>query len=283
MSRSIAQKMGIALALIALCSQALNAQLASRKLEATDSYNLKQPIIFSDDFRGDLQKWEISIDALYLPEQRPLSSPLVKIVPADDGIPGKTAVRFEVPGLPGTFRSELALPAEEGLHDRWYAERVMVPTVPTDEAGYIVMQWHAVMGEAALTSRNFPNLAIWIDGDEWTLRRAFGTPLNIKRDAKCLPVRAEAGKWTDWVIHAKWSKGPDGEIQVWQNGTLVWDIKGPNSYSELAKDYTPYLKTGIYRSSRKETKTSEDPTVVYVGDVKIGREDATYKMVAPSH
>jgi hypothetical protein len=282
MSKVITLKMGLVIALFVL-TPSVYSQLASRKLEAADSYDTKRPIIFSDDFKGDLQKWELSIDALYTPESRPLSSPLVKIVPADDGIPGKMAVRFEVPGTPGTFRSEVALPAEQGLHDRWYAERVMVPTVPTDEAGYIVMQWHAVMGEAALTSRNFPNLAIWIDGDEWTIRRAVGTPLNIKRDVKPLHTFAEPGKWTDWVVHANWSKGPDGEIQIWQNGVLVWDVKGPNCYSELATDYTPYLKTGIYRPTRKETKNSEEPTVVYVSDVKIGGADATYKMVAPRH
>jgi len=236
------------------------------------------------DFRGDLHKWELSIDALYLPEQRPLSTPLVKIVPADD-TPGETAVRFEVPGLPGTFRSEIALPSDDGLQERWYGERIKIAKVPAPSPGYLVLQWHAVMGDAAKTSRGFPPLEISVNGNKWMIRRAFGSPITgeTKRDTKLLPGVVQEGKWTDWVVHAKWSKGDDGEIQIWQNGTLVWDVKGPNCYSGLAVERTPYMKTGIYRPTRKESKTSEDPTVVYVTDVKIGGPDATYQMVAPSH
>jgi hypothetical protein len=283
MSKRIALNIGLALTFLALCVHGI-AQFASRKLEAADSYNLKQPVIFSDDFTHDLHKWEISIDALYLPEQRPLSSPLVKIVPADD-TPAKAAVRFEVPGLPGTFRSEIALPSDYGFKERWYGERIKIAKVPAPNPGYLVLQWHAVMGDAAKTSRGFPDLELSISGDQWTIRRAFGSPLTgqTKRDVKVIPGRVEAGVWTDWVVHAKWSKGDDGEIQVWQNGTLVWDVKGPNCYSDLAVERTPYLKTGIYRPTRKDSKTPEDPTVVYVADVKIGGPDATYKMVAPSH
>jgi len=178
-----------------------------------------------------------------------------------------------VPGLPGTFRSEIALPSDDGLQERWYGERIKIAKVPAPSPGYLVLQWHAVMGDAAKTSRGFPPLEISVNGNKWMIRRAFGSPITgeTKRE------------WTDWVVHAKWSKGDDGEIQIWQNGTLVWDVKGPNCYSGLAVERTPYMKTGIYRPTRKESKTSEDPTVVYVTDVKIGGPDATYQMVAPSH
>lgn len=272
-----------ALACMITATADLPAQIASRKLEASESYNLKKPIIFSDDFSGDLRKWELSIDALYQPEQRPLSTPLVKIVPTS--MPGVNAVRFEVPGLPGTFRSEIALPSDYGLQERWYSERIKIMKSPAPSPGYLVLQWHAVMGEAAKTSRGFPPLEISVNGDRWMVNRAYGSPVTgqTKRDRKQIPGTVEAGKWTDWVIHAKWSKSDDGEIQIWKDGTLVWDVKGQNCYSDLAVERTPYLKTGIYRPTRKGSETSEDPTVVEVSDVKIGGPDATYEMVAPKH
>jgi hypothetical protein len=153
---------------------------------------------------------------------------------------------------------------------------------PSDDNGYIVMQWHAVQGPATPGIANYPNLAIWIQGDRWVVRRAFGSPIAVKREKKTLNEEPKAHVWTAFVLHAKWSKQQDGEIQLWQNGKLVWDVKGTNLYTDHATDVTPYLKTGIYRPSRKGTTTTEPPTIVYVADVKIGSAAASYATVAPS-
>ncbi len=70
------------------------------------------------------------------------------------------------------------------------------------------------------------------------------------------------------------------------------EYKGPNVYGTIGEEYTPYLKTGIYRPEwnlsspeRQERFDNEKPVatnkVIYVTDVKIGSEKANYEDVAP--
>ena len=94
-----------------------------------------------------------------------------------------------------------------------------------------------------------------------------------------------------WVIHAKWSPGKNGLVRIWKDEDLVLDQKGPNVYGTIGKEYTPYLKTGIYHpewhlnsDARKKRYEAETPGVTkkeaYVAKVVVGREDATYEMMA---
>jgi Polysaccharide lyase len=254
-----------------------NAQYASRVLKPADVFDTSKRVIYQDDFRGDFRKWTLSIDALYDPAARPLISDRVtsEAVP---GLSGRLAAKFTLPGTPGAFRSELAIPAEEGLQERWYGARIAVDQI-TDQAGYIVLQWHAVMGKDKV-NRNFPNLAIHQKGDKWVVARAWGTPANIQRATTELPGSVAPDTLTNWVIHAKWATDTQGLIEIWKDGELVYQQKGQNAYN-LSVDRTPYLKTGIYRPSRKDSTTAESPIVVRVSDVRIGRADAGYLEVSP--
>ena len=94
------------------------------------------------------------------------------------------------------------------------------------------------------------------------------------------------------MIHAKWSPHEDGLLRVWKDGKLVADLKGPNTYGTIGVEYTPYLKTGIYRPEwnvekpgareRFEAeKPASTPKVVYVTDLKVGDARATYQDIAP--
>jgi len=254
-----------------------NAQYASRQLKPSDVFDTTKKIIYQDDFRGDFRKWTLSIDALYDPAARPLTSDRVTRE-AMAGLPGRLPVKFHLPGTPGTFRSELALPAEEGLQERWYGARIAVDQI-TDKAGYIVLQWHAVMGKDKV-NRNFPNLAIHQKDDKWVVARAWGTPANIQRSSTELPGSVVPGTLTNWVIHTKWATDSSGIVEIWKDDTLVYQQKGQNAYN-LSVDRTPYLKTGIYRPARKDSTTSEAPIVVRVSDMRIGRSDAGYGEVSP--
>ncbi|MBV8271583.1 MAG: polysaccharide lyase [Cupriavidus sp.] len=254
-----------------------SAEYASQKLRPGDVFDTKNKLIYRDDFRGDFRKWTLSIDAQYDPESRPITSDRVT-KEAAPGLTDRLAVKFLLPGTPGSFRSELAIPAEEGLQERWYGVRMSVDQT-TDAAGYIVLQWHAVMGNDKV-DRNFPNLAIQQKRDRWVVARAWGQPDNIQRSATTLPRRVEPGKLTSWVIHAKWATDTTGVIEIWQDGALVYRQAGQNAYS-LSSDRTPYMKTGIYRPSRKGSTTTEAPVVVRVSDVRIARADGAYPEVAP--
>lgn len=278
-----ARRLRLALTAVLLCFSVgalmpeAQAQHASRKLNPGDVFDTSQRLIYKEDFRGDFTKWTLSIDALYDPETRPLTSNRV-IKEAAPGLPGRQVARFALPGNPGAFRAELALPAEEGLQERWYGARISVDQM-ADTSGYIVLQWHAVMGGDKV-GRNFPNLAIHHKGDKWVIARAWGSPANIQRSSKKLKAPVETNKLTDWLIRAKWATDAKGVIEIWRDGELVYSEKGQNAYN-LSRDRTPYLKTGIYRPSRKDSTTFEDPITVRVSDVRIGRGDARPIDVSP--
>lgn len=109
---------------------------------------------------------------------------------------------------------------------------------------------------------------------------------------RSLADRVQPGTWTAWVIHAKWSPKEDGLLQIWKDGKLVLERKGPNTYGTIGLDYTPYLKTGIYhpewntaKEGRLERFNADKPVathkITYVTDLKIGGPTATYDDIAP--
>ena len=140
-------------------------------------------------------------------------------------------------------------------------------------ANDIVMQWHAIPGNWRAT---FPNLAISIGHTNWFVRQSFGcAQTNPTRTSVRLDVPVQRGTWTAWVIHARWSPGTNGLLQIWKDGRLVLDRPGPNVYGTIGVEYTPYLKTGIYHPEWHPNK------VIYSTDIKIGGERARCEDVAP--
>ena len=286
-------------ALLFLFAACLSTHAAKvRKLRAKDVFDYGQPIIFQNDFRSGFGNLKFSIDAT---EDRASldnqgQEKRLHIVQAPDSEEGRMAVRCFVPRALGSFRAEIALPYEEGFHERWYGTRIYVPTdwvFESESGGDIVLQWHGILGEEykakkeELDISNFPPLSFAIKNDRWAINRAFGAPENPKRESKLLEEPVQKGRWVAWVLHARWSSGEDGLLQIWRNGKLVWEIKGPNTY--LSKPVVPYFKTGIYHpewKKRNEEKFKKEVTalterVIYTADVKIGDERAKYEDVAP--
>ena len=263
-----------------------------RPPSAAEVFDSKGPVTFADDFALGVfsKKLRFSENANY--EVTVPNPELIQIVEAP-GLPGKKAVRFSVVRAPGVFRSEISLPHEQGWHERWYGERVLIPKEWTRDPAKpvdIVMQWHGIPGNFRAT---YPNLELSVGDDRWILRQSFGDP-------KTAPTRRETkfedcvqpGVWTAWVFHVKWSPGEDGLLQVWKDGKLVADLKGPNTYGTIGLEYTPYLKTGIYhpewnvaKAGVKERFDAEKPVathkIVYVTDLKVGGANAKYEDVAP--
>lgn len=259
---------------------------------AAEVFAAEGPVIFADDFAAGSfsRKWRFSENANY--EVTTPNPELIRIVDAPD-LPGKKAVRFSVVRGPDIFRSELSLPHEKGWNERWYGARMLIPkewvrdpAAPVD----IVMQWHAIPGDFRAT---FPNLAIAVGDDRWIVRQSFGDPKTTptRRETK-LEDRVQPGVWTAWVIHARWSPKDDGLVQIWKDGKVVADLKGPNTYGTIGVEYTPYMKTGIYHPEwhlenpgRKARFDAEQPVatrkIVYVTDLKIGDARAKAADVAP--
>jgi hypothetical protein len=276
-------------------ASAMGAETAKTKFRppsAAEVFEAKGPVTFADDFQGAKfsAKWRFSENDNY--EVTAPNPELIKLVDAP-GLPGKQAVRFSVVRAPGVFRSEISLPHENGWNERWYGERVLIPkewvrdpAKPVD----IVMQWHALPGDFRAT---FPNLQISVGDDRWLMRQSFGDPKTAptRRETK-FEDRVEPGVWTRWVVHAKWSPKDDGLIQVWKDGKLVADLKGPNTYGTIGVEYTPYFKTGIYHPewhadtpARQKQFAAEQPVaphkIVYVTDIKVGNAQAKREDVEP--
>ena len=264
-----------------------------RPFRAKDVFDGRQTIIFQDNFQsGQFGRWNFSEDDRYkLQKETPER---MKIVEAPGLGGGKKAVRFTVPRAPNSFRAEISLPHENGFNERWYGERILVPqdwVFDPNRGNDLVMQWHAIPGNWRAT---YPNLEISVGNTNWYIRQSFGnaqdkpTRTNQKLDDLVKP-----GVWVSWVIHAKWAPGDDGLLQIWKDGKLVMERKGPNVYSTIGVEYTPYLKTGIYhpewhldKDGKQESFDREIPAakikVIYVTDVKIGDARAKYEDVAPS-
>lgn len=254
-------------------------------LKAAQVFSYGKTILFQDNFQsGKLGRWGISENAEY---GRAEADPdRLAIVDAPD-LPGQKAVRFWVPRALNSFRSELALPSESGFHERWYSERFYVPknwVVDHNPGADIVMQWHAIPGNWRAT---FPNLAIQIRQDSWSIQRNYG---NAQAGATRKTERLadlQPGRWVTWVVHAKWSPHEDGLLQFWKDGRLVGEFKGVNVYPTIGVAYTPYLKTGIYhpewhidRPGKAETFAKEQPAgagkEIYITDVQVGDEHADF-------
>ena len=54
------------------------------------------------------------------------------------------------------------------------------------------------------------------------------------------------GQWTDWAIHAKWSYGADGLLEIYRDGVKVATMTGPNNYNT---QNAGFFKMGIYKWS----------------------------------
>lgn len=268
-----------------------NNEASERRFSARQVFDYKQPILFESDFGGQgFNKWKLSEDDRYgLAKANP---DRLKIVGAPGMVGGIQAVRFFVPREPNSFRTEISLPSEKGFNERWYGILSCVPQnwkVDPNEASDILIQWHAIPGNWRST---YPNLSICINNSNWQVRQNFGSPQkNPERKIHNLDTPLELGEWVAWIIHANWSPGKDGLLRIWKDGEQVLDQRGANVYGTIGKEYSPYLKTGIYHpewnlnsDARKKRYEAEIPGIsqkeTYVAKVVVGSEDATYEILA---
>lgn len=264
----------------------------TRPFRAKDVFDPVQPILFQDDFSsGQFRRWNFSEDDRYkLQKETPER---ICIVDAP-GLPaGRKAARFQVPRAPDSFRAEISLPHENGWNERWYGARILIPqdwVVDPNRGNDLVIQWHAVPGNGRAT---YPNLEISVGRTNWYVRQSFGcAQTNPTRTDVCLDDPIRPGKWTTWVVHAKWAPDESGVLQIWKDARLVIDRAGANVYGTIGVAYTPYLKTGIYHpewhtdNERKRAAFDRETVVatnkiVYVTDLKVGDARARYEDVAP--
>lgn len=149
--------------------------------------------------------------------------------------------------------------------ERWYGMSIYLPSdYATDPAPEILTQWQAYTAH--------PPLAIWTQKGEWRIVQFGKTITSIGA--------YERNKWTDFVVHVKWSAGADGLVEIWKNGVKIYTRNGPSIASGLTTGV--YMRTGIYKWPWKTWTTSTTTKrVAYIDDVRIGNAAATYNDVVP--
>jgi hypothetical protein len=191
--------------------------------------------------------------------------PQVQVVRAPEPVrAGGAAARFELrrddPVINEGTRAELAAPPEPRGADRWYALSVYLPpSWARDRSPEIIAQWHQHH-----TIDGNPPLAIATYQGQWEVLTAWGPKAEVMAGAH------RTGRWTDWLVHVKWSTGADGVVQVWKDGKPVAGFGNRHGRNAYPGPHGNYLKVGIYKwdwSQRKPTDTTQ--RFLYLDEVRI--------------
>ncbi len=90
----------------------------------------------------------------------------------------------------------------------------------------------------------------------------------------------ELGRWTDWVVYAKWSSGADGLLQVWKDKDRVFVRSGQNKFAD---DKGHYMKFGIYKWDWLYPDRPTDATerILYFDEIRIADSSGSLAVVSP--
>lgn len=205
---------------------------------------------------------------------------------------GNKAIRFEwrTSGLAKSNTSKKAMihygksPASLTT-DRWYGFSVYVPSKELAlEKKYhvLIFQLHASPDHHLKEPWRVPpvsmalrdgGLRFWhtFDHDQVSPKND-----NIRPNGKAHTVCKQEemwGRWTDVVVHTKFSLEKKGIAQVWINGKQALDIHGIDlGYND---EIGPYPSWGLYSYKGPESR------VIYFDEISIGNENAGYVDVAP--
>lgn len=182
---------------------------------------------------------------------------------------GAAAARFELrrddPVINQGTRAELATALEPRGADRWYAFSVYLPpSWARDRSPEIIAQWHQHH-----TVEGNPPLAIATYQGQWEVLTAWGA------DAGVLAGPHRTDRWTDWLVHVKWSTGADGVVQVWKDGRPVPGFGNRRGRTAYPGPYGNYLKVGIYKwdwSQKNATDTTR--RFLYLDELRIAETRA---------
>ena len=186
---------------------------------------------------------------------------------------GSKAARFELrdtdPENHSGTRSEISFNDATNLN-RWYSYALYVPSAyyKSDAEDEIITQWHqgGSLTPALCLRVKSDKLYIRILGTTWVELGAFD------KDA-----------WHSYVMHIKHSSGSDGLIEIWKDDKLILNRAGANMYKVEGDIHNPNVKMGIYKSDwNGSSTTATNIRVLYMDDIKIGNENATYADMVPT-
>ena len=186
------------------------------------------------------------------------------------------------------YRTEVSGPGSEVGKEYWYGFSIFLPDdyVP-DKLWEIVAQWHGVPDFKIAEDWRNPVAALSTNGGRWGFVNRWDSKRNTfeggKRrydGSKHYDLRPyERDRWTDWVVHVKWSYGKDGVLEVFKDGRRVIDQHGPNAFND-AKG--PYFKMGLYKGWKRAEAASDavSSRVLYHDEFRMAGAGGSYSDVA---
>lgn len=183
----------------------------------------------------------------------------------------KTLLRASDPEVNGGQRAEFSdgkrITKIEMEMDYWYGLSIFVPEAfkAPSKSNAVLFQWHTQQGGPS------PVLSIRVNGEGWLIN---GNATEKRRTLAHLPL--EKGKWTDWVVHVRWSAKEDGFWTIWKDGKEVVNEK--NIVTQYPEALGPYAKFGQYHSVDAETAQN----TVYFDEYRVAGPGGSYELVAPS-
>jgi hypothetical protein len=181
----------------------------------------------------------------------------------------RTLLRASDPEVNGGQRAEFSDSAKDTKiemgKEYWYGLSIFIPGdfVAPAESNAVLFQWHTQQGGPS------PLLAIRAGNVEWMIT---GNATEKKRLLAKMPF--EKDRWTDWVVHVRWSAEPKGFWTVWKDGVEVANER--DIVTQFPEALGPYAKFGQYHS------VGEVPqNVVYFDEYRVAGPEGSYAAVAP--
>jgi hypothetical protein len=185
---------------------------------------------------------------------------------------GTKSARFELrdtdPEVKNGTRTEISFPETTNLN-RWYSYAMYAPAngFKYDTDDDVITQWHQGGGKT-------PALCLRVKTDKLYIR-ILGTWVELGAFDK--------DQWHAYVMHIKHSSSSDGLIEIWKDGVKIMNRSGANMYAVTGDIHNPNIKMGVYKSQWNGTGTSlTNLRVLYLDDIRIGNENATYADMVPT-
>lgn len=183
---------------------------------------------------------------------------------------GKDCIQFQVfkedvdadPAVDG-YASLLATPFWQGSDDQTFSADFYFPssTMAYDVTRLNLLEFHNMpdtsIGELfripsvnLFTERDFIFLRIWVARDRNNSTTDGKTKYISQKTFKL--GRMVKDRFFNWKFHFRFSAFEDGLIQIWQDGILILDYKGANTYNDR---YGLTLMFGAYKWPWYDTKS----------------------------
>lgn len=191
-----------------------------------------------------------------------LVAPYSAVLETENVRGGAYAARFELRGgdrVSDGWRAELRDPYNAPYErDTWYGFSTYLPLdYPDHDYACVLAQWHdqAELGEHS----GKPPLAHRIKEGHFYVSLVSSPTASSQPLHKDIPFEtseAVKGVWHDFVYRVRWSRGDDGEVDMWKDGKRVLEYRGPIGYANEVRG--PYFKFGMYCA-----EDVAEPHVVY--------------------